>query len=167
MDCQMFLEAVGHHWVLAEGMFFTPLTDVHFCKALQVDMLEGSGRKCKLRDMAGDGWSPLQHYQGGEVSKGASNDLRGTCWKRHLHFLWSQWCCGCGGMVGSLWGWPKWSRSPLALHTRGRSPRGGRSWLRLCRPWWTWGPLTGWQGYPPWPTPAPGVPFFPGGLHSA
>ena len=36
----------------------------------------------------------------------------------------------------------------------------------LCGPLQLQGPLPGSQGYPPWPTPAPGVPLTPGRLHS-
>ena len=49
----MFLKAVGHHWVPVVGMHFALHTYVHFARALQVDSLEGSGRKCLCRDVAG------------------------------------------------------------------------------------------------------------------
>ena len=75
------------------------------------------------------GRSPLQGHQKLRASKGAIDGLRGACGKGfllccHLLLLQSHWCCGGGGMVGSLWGRAQRRGSLSALHTIGR-----RSWL--------------------------------------
>ena len=81
------------------------------------------------------GWrSPMQHYQEGGGSKGASDSLRGAWGKRcllqcHLLLLWGHWHTGGGDMMGSLWGLPQTIGSLSALHTRGRSPTGIRNQL--------------------------------------
>ena len=58
MDPKMLLKAGVDHRVPVRGMLFAPLTDVHLARALQGDLLEVSGGKYKLRDVAGMGGPP-------------------------------------------------------------------------------------------------------------
>ena len=128
---QMLLEAVGHHRVPVGGLLLASLTDIQLTGALTVDSLEGSGRKCQLRDVEGDGRSPLQCHQKLRASQGTSSGL-GVAYGKgcfmHCHSpplgpltLWG-W-----GMIGSLWGRAQMRGNPSAQHTRERSPRGRRS----------------------------------------
>ena len=74
-ESKMILQEVGHHRVPTGGMLFTLLADVQLTEALKVDSLEGCGRKCELRDVAG-GWEvPLQHHWKLRASQGASYGL--------------------------------------------------------------------------------------------
>ena len=68
-------------------------------------------------------------------------------------------------MAGSLCNRPKREGAPQPS-TVGREALGeGAADSQSCGPWLTPGPLTGSQGYLPWPAPAPEVPFTPEGLH--
>ena len=134
MGPKMLLKAVEYHRVPVGGLLYTLLADIHLTGTFLVDMLEGSGRKCELRDVIGDGRSPLQCHQELRTSQGAGNGLRGTSGKGCLLWcclllLWSHWCCGSGGMMGSVLHWAKSRRSLPTIHTLGRVPRGGGSQL--------------------------------------
>ena len=131
MESKMFLEAVGHYGVPVWGMLFTPLTEVYFARALQVHSLEGSGRKCELRDVAGNGRFSLQHHHEwrgicGGVERGLWEKVPPNCC---LLLLWGLLCCGSGGMAGLLWDRAQWGGIPLALHIKGGSSRGRGSQL--------------------------------------
>ena len=54
MDPQVLLKVMRHHTVLVWRGLVALLTHVHFARGLQVDTLERLGRKCQLRDVAGD-----------------------------------------------------------------------------------------------------------------
>ena len=133
MDPEMLLKAVRYDRVPVGGLLFALLTDVDLSRVLYVDLLEGSHRKCELRDMTGDERSPLQCHQKLRASQGASDDLRGAHGKgaSHIVILPSLGATDVvmGGMMGSLWGRAQKRGNPSALYTGGRSPRGRRSWL--------------------------------------
>ena len=51
-DPEMLLKAVRYHSVPVGSLHFTLLTEVELAGAQYINSLEGSGRNCKLRDVA-------------------------------------------------------------------------------------------------------------------
>ena len=103
-------------------MLFALLADVLFAGALQVDSLEGSSRKCVLRDVAGDEWSPHSAIRSIEVPEGPAMASEGPVGRGVTSSSFEATDIVVGGMMGSHQGWPHRGGSPLALHTRRRNP---------------------------------------------
>ena len=78
MNPKVFLEAVGHHRVPVGSTFVALPTQVHLTIALQIDMTDGLGWDCQLRDVEKDQRALLQPHQKHRSSKGASYGLRGA-----------------------------------------------------------------------------------------
>ena len=133
MDPMTILQVVGCHRVLVGGMLFTLFTDVHLAEALQADSLEGSKRKCKVRDVAGDGRSPRA------APPGAESFQRGQQWPQRGWLEGAPPAMSPSPPLGplTLWQWGHdrlWRGaqrrgSPSALQSKGRGPRRGRNEL--------------------------------------
>ena len=130
----MLLKAPRYHRVPVGSLLFALLTEVKLVGALSGTSLEGSGRKCELRDTAGNRRAPLEHHQKLRASQEASNSLSGSHGQMNLLkccllHCWYSRSNGSGGMMGTLWDRAHRGGSPLALYSRGWSAWGRRSQL--------------------------------------
>ena len=137
-------------------------------------MLEGSGRKCELRNVAVDGRSLCSAARSWELPEGPAMAFEEPMGRdiscnvtSHLLLPWGPRHSSSSSsrdMMASLWQNPK-EREPLSPLHWGKGTQGERRANPPAHgPQLTPGPLTGSQGYPPWQALAPGVPLTPGGL---
>ena len=71
-------EGSGTPWSPGWRYVFAPLADVHFARTLHVGSLVGSGRKCELRDVTGEGWSHCSVVRGIEVPEESAMASEGS-----------------------------------------------------------------------------------------
>ena len=161
----MFLKAVRYHRVPAGRLLFASLIKVQLARALYIDLLEGSSRRCKLWDVVGDGGLPCCTAGCQQLPKVPAMASEGPMGRGTFSSL-SAPKLEVVGAQQALWDRASRgkSASPLQWVRKHWAKDEPTCWPH--GPWLSPSPLTGLQGYLPWPTPAPGVPLTPGRLCS-
>ena len=143
-------------------VLFSDCPHVYFAGELQVDVLEGSNRKCQLRDMVGTRGFLCSTVRSEEIPErpamaSEGPEGRGASCNVALSSFWVTSVIAVEVWWALLW---SCSKEEGAHH-----PSTLRKGLR--REEEPWGPLTRWQGYQPRPTQTPGISLTPGMLHTS